>query len=358
MISPDDFLRRLPKTDIHCHLDGSLRPETVLDLARRLKVKLPADNLKDLLPFISVSPTCRSLKEFLDVFAVLYPLLRHEQSVERIAYELIEDCAAENIRHVEVRFAPELQATSSFSSADVIAAALRGLKKGRQAFGTTSSVIICLIRAHGPKENRRAFETMKKFFNRDARPEEPAVVAVDLAGDEARYPTIRFADYFEEAKSLGIYTTCHAGETSGTENLRAALKLEVMRIGHGTHLGEDPRLMAEVVRRKIPLEIGITSNVRTKSVTDFASHPARDFYRRGVPITLNTDDRGILGIDLSHEYSSALKLGFSIDDLIAVSLGSIDHLFLSAAQRAKLRLQFEGETAALAAQIRIEPGAK
>lgn len=342
-----DLLLKLPKTDIHCHLDGSLRPATVLELARRYHVKLPADNVKDLTPHVQVAPTCRSLREFLDVFDLLYPLLRHADAVERMAYELVEDCAAENIRHVEVRFAPSLQAHDKFRTDAVVEAALKGLRRGLKDFGTSSSVIICLFRSHGPRENRWAFETLKKFFKKDAALSEPAVVGVDLAGDEARYPTMEYADFYQEAKKLGIWMTCHAGETKGTANLKAALELDVHRIGHGIHLMEDERLMKEVVRRRVPLEIGISSNVRTKSVPDFDSHPARPFHDAGVPITLNTDDRGILGIDLTHEYEEALKLGFSLEELASLSLASVDHLFLPEGERAKLRARFGKELAAL-----------
>ncbi len=338
-----DFLRRLPKTDLHCHLDGSLRPKTVLELARERKVKLPADNLEDLTPFVQVAPTCRSLKEFLDVFDVIYPLLRDAAAVERIAYELAEDCATDNIRYVEARFAPVLQETTSFSTDQVIEAALRGLRRGYEDFGVTSSVIVCLIRSHSPQENRRGFETLKRFFKKDARLDAPAVVALDLAGDEARYPTMQFAQFYEEANALGIRTTCHAGETKGTANLKAALDLSVMRIGHGTHLLEDAGLMKEAIKRRVPLEIGLSSNVRTKSVASLEAHPARAFHDAGVAITLNTDDRGIIGIDLTHEYEEALKLGFTEAELAELSLGSIDHVFLPPAERAKLKASFSRE---------------
>jgi adenosine deaminase len=341
------LLLKLPKTDIHCHLDGSLRPRTVLELARGLGVKMPADTVEELTPFVQVAPTCRSLKEFLDVFHLLYPLLQNEKAVERIAYELVEDCAKENIRHVEVRFAPVLQETKTFSTDQVVEAVLRGLSRGFRDFKTTSSVIICLFRSHGPEQNRRAFETLKKFFKADAKPEEPAVVGVDLAGDEARYPTMDYAAFYEEAKGLGIWTTCHAGETVGTKNLEAALALSVMRIGHGIHLMEDVKLMGEVVRRRVPLEIGISSNVRTKSVPDFESHPALSFHRAGVPITLNTDDRGIIGIDLTHEYEEALRLGFSLQEVAEISLESVDHLFLPKPEREKLRRRFDAEIKAV-----------
>ncbi len=340
------LLRRLPKADLHCHLDGSLRPRTILELGRELKVRLPADNIKDLTPHVQVAPTCRSLKEFLDVFHVLYPLLRSAAAVERISYELVEDCARDNIRHVEVRLAPALQATAAFSTDDVVSAVLKGLKRGCRDFGTTSSVIICLFRSHGPSENRGAFETLMRFFRADPVPEDPAVSGMDLAGDEARHPTLEYAAFFEEAKALGIKTTCHAGETVGTKNLHACMDLSVQRIGHGTHLLEDAAVMAEVVRRQVPLEIGLTSNVRTKAVPDLRSHPALRFHRAGVAVTLNTDDRGILGIDLTHEYAEAASLGFTVAELGALSASSVDHLFLSAPRRAAMKRRFEGEIAA------------
>jgi adenosine deaminase len=340
-------LLKLPKTDIHCHLDGSVRPATLLELARRLKIKLPADNAEDLKRFVQVSPTCRSLKEFLDIFELIYPILRDPLSVERIAYELVEDCAKENTRHVEARFAPVLQESAKFPCEQVVEAALKGLRRGFKDFGTTSSIIICMIRSHGPKENRRAFDTLKKFFRAQDTLEEPCVVALDLAGDEARYPTRDYAAFYEEARALGMWTTCHAGETSGTENLRTALDLQVGRIGHGIHLMEDQKLVAEVARRKVPIEIGISSNVLTKSVPDLMSHPALDFHRAGVAITLNTDDRGIIGSDLTREYEQALTLGFTYPELQRLAIDSTDHLFLPAHNRQKLRRRFESEAAAV-----------
>jgi adenosine deaminase len=164
---------------------------------------------------------------------------------------------------------------------------------------------------------------------------------MDLAGDEAQFPTMEFAEFYHEAKRLKIPTTCHAGETVGTKNLRAALALDVHRIGHGIHLFEDEALLGEVVRRKIPLEIGITSNVRTKAVPDLNAHPVKRFYDAGVLITLNTDDRGIIGIDLTHEYLTALQLGFTLEQLFAIALEAVDHLFLPKAERNQLKKEFE-----------------
>ena len=340
-----DILRRLPKAELHCHLDGALRPRTILELGRESGAKLPADTVEDLIPFVQTSPSCGSLAECLKAFDIICPLLRRPQALERTAYELVEDSAADNIRHVEVRFAPELLCSSSMSSEEAVAAVLRGLKKGLKDFGTSSSIIICLFRAHGAAENRRAFSLLKTMFNPKLTLKEPAVAALDLAGDEARHPTREFADYYAEAKKLGIHTTCHAGETSGTENLRSALEFSVDRIGHGVHLMEDDKLLAEVVRRKIPLEIGITSNVRTKAVSSLKDHPVRRFHEAGVRLTLNTDDRGVFAVDLTHEYAQAQELGFSIRELADLSVASVDHLFMPASERATLKARFAHEAA-------------
>ncbi|MDE1975836.1 MAG: adenosine deaminase [Elusimicrobia bacterium] len=342
----NEVLKKLPKAELHCHLDGALRPQTILELGRESGAKLPANTLEELIPFVQTSPSCQSLGECLKAFDVICPLLRRPQALERAAYELVEDSAADNIRHVEVRFAPELLRSPSMSSEESVEAVLRGLKRGLKDFGTSSSVILCLFRAHGPRENSRAFSVLKKYFNSKLSLKEPAVAALDLAGDEARHPTREFADYYAEAKSLGIHTTCHAGETSGTENLRSALELKVDRIGHGVHLMEDDALLAEVVRRKVPLEIGITSNVRTKAVASLKDHPVRRFYQAGVRLTLNTDDRGVFAIDLTGEYAQALELGFSVQELADLSVASVDHLFLPPQERAALKARFHTEAAA------------
>ena len=211
----------------------------------------------------------------------------------------------------------------------------------------SSGLILCLYRSLGPKENRAAFEGLKRFYRPENGLARPGVVGMDLAGDEARYPTIQYAEFFEEGARLGIPATCHAGETVGTANLEAALALGVRRIGHGTHLAEHEPLLRQVVERRIPIEIGLTSNLRTKAVAGLAEHPALRFHRAGVRISLNTDDRGLFGIDLTHEYGLAREAGFTLEELSAISVGAVDHLFLPAGDKRRLAASFSRETKAL-----------
>ena len=319
-------LLKLPKADLHCHLDGSLRVRTVLELARRQGVRLPASDERSLRRYVQVAPTCRSLAEFLKTFDVILPLLRTPEALERVASELIEDCVAENIRYVEVRFAPMLNAAPGFPPDAVMEAVLKGLRRAGRVHGVGWGVIVCLFRSHSIVENRKAFNVMKRYFGR-------GVVGLDVAGDEARHPTMEFARFFEEADRLGIPATCHAGETEGTANLKAALELKVRRIGHGTHLMEDSRLLLEAARRKVAVEVGLTSNLLTKSVNDLREHPMLSFYYLGVPVTLNTDDRGILGIDLTHEYVTAHRLGLGLADLVAIARTGFASLFTTPARK-------------------------
>ncbi|MEE8425610.1 MAG: adenosine deaminase [Elusimicrobiota bacterium] len=337
----------MPKTDLHCHLDGSMRVETVLELAKKHRVRMPADTVEDLRRFVTVSPTCGSLADFLNVFNYIYPLIRDAESVERITYELIEDCAKENIRHVEVRDAPVIHAHEKFTAAQFVEAALKGLRRGLKDFGVTSGFIVGLFRSHSPKENRVAFDAVKRFHRPGNGLKEPGVVGMDLCGDEARFPTMEFADFYQEARGLGIPTTCHAGETEGTENLHAALELHVGRIGHGTHLFEDEKLLDRVVEQRVPVEVGISSNLLTKSVARAEDHPIREFHRRGVRVSINTDDRGMIGIDLTHEFETAHKIGFTIEQLMELSADSVEHLFLPEEDRRKLKASFKNEMEAL-----------
>jgi len=202
-------------------------------------------------------------------------------------------------------------------------------------------VIICLFRSHSPKENRKAFGLAKKHYGR-------GVTGIDLAGDESLYPTKDFAEFFEEANHLDFFTTCHAGEVKGLDNLRSALEFKVHRIGHGIHLMEDEKLLKEVVQRQVPLEIGLTSNIRTHTVSDYSLHPLRRFFAAGVPVSINTDDRGIFGIDLVHEYEAAMThLRFSPEEILRIASDSIGHLFLDEERKSHLRHSFEQEVSKL-----------
>lgn len=340
---PDNIevlLRRMPKVDLHCHLDGSVRVETIRDLARKTKANLPMD-LKALKKLVSVDEDCRSLGDFLRVFEYFYPLLKSAEAVERIAYELVEDASRENIKHNEVRLAPALQATPNFSMEQVVQAALKGLAAGSAKFKTGATAILICYRSLDRAENMETVRLAEKYLGK-------GVVALDLAGDESRFPIQDFSEFFELAKSKKIPFTIHAGEAAGPESIEASLNLGASRIGHGVRLIENPALLERIRKERIPLEVCITSNVQTQVVSDFQRHPVRHFFDKGLRVTLNTDDRGVSDLDLTHEYLIAhKKLGFTEEQLRQIALNGVESLFLSGESKSALRKSFEEEFATI-----------
>ncbi len=336
MTDKKELIKNMPKVDLHCHLDGSLRTETILDLARRQNYKLPADNVEDLRKFVRVPPWCRSLGEFLERFEVFYPLLKNAYALERSAYELCRDSAAENIKYLEVRFAPVLQKTDNFPIPEVIKAVLRGLKRGSKEFTIKTGIILCLYRGTPLEISLETVKWAKKLKNE-------GIAGVDVAGDESTYSLKKFEKPIHKCKKAGIPVTVHAGEAAGPDSIRAALDYGANRIGHGVALQDDKKLLKEVARKQIPLEICITSNVHTQVVKSYSAHPFRNFISTGVKVTLNTDDRGVSGIDLTHEYNKAYELGIKEDQLFSLALNGIEAAFLNSSEKENLEQNFRKE---------------
>ena len=332
-----EVLRKIPKVDLHCHLDGSVRTSTILELAKKQKVKLPTENVEELNKYVRVSPDCRSLTEFLKAFEFFYPLLQNPYAVEKIGYELCEDAASENIKYLEVRFAPFLQTAENFKITDVVKVCLDGLRQGSRDFKIGVGLILCCYRSIPKESNITTVELAKKYSD-------SGIVALDLAGDETIYPTRDFAEPFVLAKKYKIPFTVHAGESAGPESIKEAVKLGASRIGHGVHLIDDTNLMEEIKEKEIPLEMCITSNIQTHVVADFESHPIKKFYDNGVIVTINTDDRSVSGIDLTNEYNVAVnRLGFDVSDLIKIIHNGINALFIPNKNKAELNKIFETE---------------
>ncbi|MFA5778647.1 MAG: adenosine deaminase [Elusimicrobiota bacterium] len=336
-----EVLKKIPKVELHCHLDGSVRTSTILELAKKQKVKLPTENVEELNKYVQVSPDCRSLTDFLQAFEFFYPLLQTPYAVEKIGYELCEDAASENIKYLEVRFAPFLQASENFKITDVVKICLDGLRQGSRDFKIGVGLILCCYRSNPEEANITTVELAKKYADY-------GIVALDLAGDETRYPTRDFAEPFVLAKKYKIPFTVHAGESAGAESIREAVELGASRIGHGVHLIDDTNLMEEIKEKEIPLEMCITSNIQTHVVADFESHPIKKFYDNGVIVTINTDDRSVSGIDLTNEYNVAVnRLGFDVSDLIKIIHNGINALFIPDKNKAELNKIFKTEINAL-----------
>jgi len=326
---------RFPKVDLHCHLDGSLRWETVRELAPASGVKLPSGAPESLRAWRAAAPGCRSLDAVLDMFQYLVPLLRRASHLERAAFELLEDCARDHVRYVEVRYAPSICVGKGFSAEASVEAVLKGVARGRRETGVEARVILCMLRGQKAADSRETLRLARKFHGR-------GVAALDLAGTESQ-PTGAYASYFEQARESGLGLTCHAGETGSREHLESALAFGVARIGHGTLLGREPRLLEQVRRRDICLEVSLSSNLATGAVPALEAHPFLEFHRSGAAVSLSTDDKGVFGIDLTHEYGLASRAGATFDELSAMALAGIKHAFLPEVDRQTLAVRMRRE---------------
>lgn len=329
-------LRRWPKAELHVHLDGAMRPATMLELARKQGIRLPADTPEALGQALLVKGA-KSLEEYLEKYTINLSVLQTAEALERVAYEFVVDVAKENVRYVELRYSPLLH-RPALSLAEAIEAPLRGVKRAEAETGTKAGVIVCGIRTLPPADSLDLARAAA-----DYRTE--GVVAYDLAGAERGHPAREHRAAFEYAASHGMACTCHAGEGDGPEQIHEAIHVcGAQRIGHGTRLGEDPRLLEEVVERKVPLEMCITSNVHTHTITTVAEHPFRRYLQRGVVVTLNTDGRLTDGVSLTDEYFLAhTALGLTPEELGRVVLNACESAFLPEFEKVALVARVQSE---------------
>ena len=308
MILKREFIQKLPTTDIHVHLDGSLRIDTIFDLSKNEKLKLPADNENDLRKIVCCNDDCTSLDEYLKAFEVTLSVLQTEYSLERVAFELAEDAAKENIRYIEVRYSPILHTKKGLKLTSISDAVMRGLRKAEKKYDIITYVIICGIRNMDPDASLKLAELAVAYKNK-------GVIGFDLAGAEYNYPAKDHKEAFYLAINNNVNITIHAGEAYGPISIHEALHYcSTHRIGHGTRLIEDGDLLNYVNDHRIPLEISLKSNLHTKSVKSIKNHPLLFYLDYGLRVTLNTDNRLISNTTLTDEYMLAiehLKLDYS-----------------------------------------------
>ena len=317
-----ELLRRLPKAELHCHLDGSVRPATLLELGREYGVQMPAATEEALRDYMLVSDA-RNLEEYLERFEVTLSVMQRAEAMERIAYELAADAAAEGVRYIEVRYAPVLNVREGLELGEAVEAPLRGLMRAESEHDIVARVIVCAIRNMSPNTSLELAKLAVEYRNR-------GVVGFDLAGGEAGNPATRHLAAFNHARENDMLCTCHAGEGDGPESCRAAIHAcGARRLGHATRLIEDESLVQYANDARIALEICLTSNVQTRAVSSIERHPLREYFDRGLNVVLNTDNRLMSGVNLVDEYALAHeKLGFTFEELSRIALNGFESAFL------------------------------
>jgi len=323
-----EILHRLPKTDLHCHLDGSLRIPTILDLAARQNVELPSTDPEVLKRAVTVNAGPQSLGDYIKKFDITLSVLQTPEALERTAYELAEDAIGENVRYLEVRYSPILHTQRGMREIETIDAVLRGLRRAEHDFAIRTGVIICGIRSISPDISLQLAELAVAYKGK-------GVLGFDLAGAEENYPAKDHREAFYLILDNNINTTLHAGEAYGPESIHQALHYcNAHRIGHGTRLKEDGDLLNYVTDHRIPLEICLSSNVHTGSVPGLARHPLRFYYDYHVRVTLNTDNRLISDTTLTREYALAQEYyGLELNDFKEIILNGFKSAFLPYRER-------------------------
>jgi adenosine deaminase len=325
-----ELLTRLPKAELHCHLDGSVRPATMIELAHEYGVALPSTDPEALAAYMLVHDA-HGLEDYLARFDVTLSVMQRAEALERTAFELAEDAAAEGVQYLEVRYAPVLNIKHGLSLGEAVEAPLRGLARAAREHDIVARVIICALRTLSPDTSLELARLAVAY--RDA-----GVVGFDLAGGEAGFPASAHAAAFAHAHAHDLPCTCHAGEGDGAGSVRQAVHACcAQRLGHATRLIEDEALTGYVADRHLTLEVCLTSNVQTRAVRAYEDHPLRAYFDRGMNVVLNTDNRLMSGVTLVDEYARAARhLDFTFDELATIAMNGFRSAFLPVAERDRL----------------------
>jgi len=325
-----------PLIDLHRHLDGSVRLETILDLGRQHNLPLPAWDVEGLRPHVQIMEPQPGVMAFLEKFEWMVGVLVDYDACRRIAYENMEDALKEGLDYVELRFSPWFMAgPNGLDPAGVVEAVVEGVQQGRRDFDIKVNLIGIISRTYGTQTGEQELDALLT--------QKDHIVALDLAGDEANFPGELFVDHIARARDAGWQITAHAGESAGPQSIWQAVDgLGASRIGHGVSAIQDSELMDYLAEKRIGIEANLTSNVQTMTVPDLVSHPMKAFLEHSLLATLNTDDPGISAIDLPYEYEvAAPAAGLSIEQIHQAQRNALEVAFLSDQEKAELQAKKE-----------------
>lgn len=319
---------QLPLTDLHRHLDGNIRPETILDLAQQHNIALPAYELETLRPHVQITKNEPSLVSFLQKLDWGVAVLADLDACRRVAYENVVDVANAGIDYAELRFSPYYMAMKhQLPIEGVVEAIIDGVQSALHNYDVEIRLIGILSRTFGENACQQELNGLLKHQDK--------ITALDLAGDELGFPGHLFQPHFNRARDTGWKITVHAGEAAGAESIWHAIKeLGASRIGHGVKAIEDPRLMDYLAEHQIGIESCLTSNIQTSTIASLAQHPLKKFLEHGIIASLNTDDPAVEGIELKHEYTvAAPAAGLTAAQIRQAQINGLTMAFISQAER-------------------------
>ena len=307
-----DELKKLPKVELHLHLDGSIS----IDLASKLS-KLDKEKLEETM----IAPEkCKNLSEYLTKFDLPIQLMQTKENLTQIASNLVDELERENVIYAEIRFAPNFHTKKDLSLDEVVNSVLKGLSQNKKV---KTNLILCMMRGTSVEENKKVIDLAEKYLNK-------GVCAIDLAGAEDKYPLEEYLPLFSLAKEKNIPFTIHAGENGSASEVEKAIKIGAKRIGHGIHSISNQKVLDLIKEKDILLEICPTSNVQTNAIDTYANHPIKKLYQKHIALNINTDNRTVSNISLTEEYQKLYKtFSFTLNDYQEMNKNAILHSFLS-----------------------------
>ena len=309
--------------DLHLHLDGSLSAKAIIEVAKKENIVIPSYKEDELNKYLRVPKNCESLNEYLERFGLPNLVLQTEQGLQICTLDLLKRLAKDGLKYVEIRMAPQLSTDKGLSQEEVVKTLIETCKKGEK-YHIFSNLILCMMRGNDTKEkNIETINVAKKFLGK-------GVVAMDLAGAEGLFPNEMFNEEFKLINKLNIPLTIHAGEASGANSVKSALKFGASRIGHGVHSIEDESVLKELKEKGICLEVCPKSNLDTKTISKYEDLPIRQFINKGIKVSINTDDMTVSNTTLKEEYETLAKMGFNEKDLRWFAENSINASFADA----------------------------
>ncbi|HIS12681.1 MAG TPA: adenosine deaminase [Candidatus Onthocola stercoravium] len=324
------IVKDMPKIVLHLHLDGSIDMEDAYLWAKEDGLKITK---KELEQELQVNDDCHNLNDYLEKFDLPCKLLQTCERLEKTSYHLFLKLSKMNVKYAEVRFAPNKHLAKNLTLDDVVISVINGMNKANVETGIMGGIILSMMRGDSKEDNIRVINLAQKYLKK-------GVVAIDLAGAEAIYPTIDYIDLFRYAKIKGIPFTIHAGEAAGVESIKAALDAGAKRIGHGIRAIDDEAIQKIIIDKQVLLEVCMTSNYQTEAVK--GKHPIEKLYNNGIKISINTDNDTVSNIDINKEYTKILnETDLTMDDLGKCNKESIDYIFADQVVKDKLQKEFE-----------------
>ncbi|NRB25760.1 adenosine deaminase [Shewanella sp.] len=314
----------LPKIDLHCHLDGSVRPQTIIDLANEQNISIPSQDINQITSLMIAPETCQNLEEYLMRFDLPLSVMQTQAGIERISFEIFEDAAKENVKYFEVRFGPQLHQLQGLSFDQIIGSVVKGMQRAEAMYDIKGNYILSILRTF-PKDNiRDVIDAGAPYLNK-------GVVAFDLAGAELAGFCSEFIPYVEYAIERGYRITIHAGEQGVGQNVFDAISmLKAERVGHGIHISGHQGAYDLVKQHNIGLETCPSSNIQTKAVGKLSEHPLKAFYEDALPITINTDNRTVSNTTMTDEVRKVMQeFNLSREDYFNIYKISVEQAFAS-----------------------------